>query len=725
MRMSVSERPLKTLATLDSLPGEPWEIYFGKFVPAEDGVEVSEEAGLFTSFSAPSFRDFQVVLDLTSPSGEGVLAEFSGYAFNTPRSSAPDLGRDRGPVARISMGNWPIAVTGHCDVLAGQRCQLVFLRGGGRVQMVVDGTTVLEAEDPRPEERIIDLMLYLPKGVRIHRMEVSGKADAKTVPQRPPTATYDLYACIDFYDDLIKNPWTERTFRETMEVYRKNRIKRVYFIDHFGVNNGFWDRSPWTNRFPDFWNHIRETRDNVGEYLTAAVREAHAAGLPFYAVMKPHDTAFAATVPEGSEAAREFEKIPRFGGPQVVSNHFTAAHPEFRVERMRSRIPDHLFSHRIAAIRLTADPRLRGGLDPARLRLWISRDNGTYRPYEGPLEVSRDGKEILLQGLSLEERFFALTVSGDASYGFGNRLGDLITVLDAGGNALPLTYACQDRSAINHKDDGDWRDYGFAMDMPGNGVGAVEDYFWLDGNGPLACGVGEVRYLPGALCAAYSEVTAWWMAQVERYIEAGVDGIDFRIGSHNRTFDWASFGFNQPIVDAFQARYGVDITREPFDRQAWRELRGGFYTDFLRQASARLRAAGKGIQAHVLATMQSPNWHTWKEIHYDWRGWMRDGLLDEVTIMNQDLRTAPTAAMLEAARAAGLKVNFRPYLNALARLSNGPQRLAHIMREALAGQTDGLILYENAAVLAAQKDGSVKVTCPWILDRLRERARPH
>ena len=130
-----------------------------------------------------------------------------------------------------------------------------------------------------------------------------------------------------------------------------------------------------------------------------------------------------------------------------------------------------------------------------------------------------------------------------------------------------------------------------------------------------------------------------------------------------------------PIVAAFRERYGVDILREPFDRMALRKLRGEFYTEFVWEASRRLRVA-------------------------------------------------PGVLAAEAARRVGAKVNFRSYLNAFPRLASGPQRLAHLVREAREGGADGVILYENAAYLAAALDGSVKVTCPWLLEGFREYARP-
>ena len=43
------------------------------------------------------------------------------------------------------------------------------------------------------------------------------------------------------------------------------------------------------------------------------------------------------------------------------------------------------------------------------------------------------------------------------------------------------------------------------------------------------------------------------------------------------------YGFNEPIVKEYKRRYGRDILREDFDLAKWRELRGEYFTLFLRE----------------------------------------------------------------------------------------------------------------------------------------------
>jgi hypothetical protein len=325
----------------------------------------------------------------------------------------------------------------------------------------------------------------------------------------------------------------------------------------------------------------------------------------------------------------------------------------------------------------------------------------------------------------------ALTVEGSPTFTFGNRLRDLVEVHDLHGVQLPVTFGNQSPpvtpapgTAAGDTAGPAFCRTGFRFDVPyGNAIGAMDDIAWVDGRLPLGIAVGYERHLQGALCPSYPEVQAWWMRQVENCIEAGVDGVDFRIVNHNRAFDWEAFGFNEPLVAAFKQRYGVDIRREAFDREAWRRLRGEMYTGFLRKASARLRQAGKSAQTHISARMGDPKWHTEMEIHYDWPAWIREGLMEEVTIKMGDMASAPAQRAAAMARAAGMKVNFCPYVNGVPKRPDGPEIVRHLVQEALSGGADGLIIYENAAFMAGRSGGAIDIVCPQIPDVMSERAR--
>ena len=89
------------------------------------------------------------------------------------------------------------------------------------------------------------------------------------------------------------------------------------------------------------------------------------------------------------------------------------------------------------------------------------------------------------------------------------------------------------------------------------------------------------------------------------------------------------FGFNEPVRRDFQARHGRDILRDDFDRQAWRDLLGGYLTEFvreLRHALGSSRRLGVGVpRGDVLGP---PLGNT----TLAWRDWMTRHLVDAVVV---------------------------------------------------------------------------------------------
>ena len=713
-----------------SASADPWRLGCGRLEATAGGVQAVEQTWLYASRFDPGLETAHVGLDLTGSPRGPLTINLSEYKFV--------VGTVRAPGSRLSIGSAVLHATGRRVVTPGERVELLVTRGAGRLTLHLDGEALLEADDPFPELPLLDVSVDLPAGVIVHGLVVDGEPGASgdpvdrvpesvATPRRPSSVSgYELAVCIDLIDDIIENTWSERTFREAMDFYRGHGMRRVYFIYHYGYHGGFWGAPGYDLQFPGLHERMRRTYDNVGEFLPAAVRSAREAGLELHAVVKPFEGGLPFTYPEGTDLARQFGRVPRLGGMMWWCADFLKEHPELRIGRRPADAVETGPNRGIHRILLRAEPGTPGRLDPNRLRLWVSADNATYRPYDRPPRVTSGeapAPVLEITDLDVAEPYLAITVEGEPTHRFGNLARHLVTVYDRSGRELQVTL-----SRAVSAPGLDFRANGLTWDVVGREddgeFNYADSYDCLDAGRPLGITVGTEPYLAGAMSPFYSEVRTWWLELVDQCLAADVDGIDFRIANHNFALDWSVYGFEQPVVRAFEARHGVNILKESFDREAWRRLRGEPYTDFLRQASARLRQAGRKVSAHVNTYMVPPRVETTMNLHWDWPNWIREGLLDEITVKRwrMDALTNGIAPRIVAeARRASLPVNYCPYLNALPPGNSGRQVLDFHRREALEGGAARFIMYENAAFMRARDDGAIEITQPRMVEMVAGR----
>jgi hypothetical protein len=123
---------------------------------------------------------------------------------------------------------------------------------------------------------------------------------------------------------------------------------------------------------------------------------------------------------------------------------------------------------------------------------------------------------------------------------------------------------------------------------------------------------------------------------VRRILDSGVDGIDIRtIGHHNCASSYLACAFAPSVREAFRARHGREVTATDADYELLRRLRGEAYTDFLRAARALASTGGQRFGAHLEWGVEvPPSCHTRLQLqmHLDWRTWITEGLLDDVSL---------------------------------------------------------------------------------------------
>ena len=126
-------------------------------------------------------------------------------------------------------------------------------------------------------------------------------------------------------------------------------------------------------------------------------------------------------------------------------------------------------------------------------------------------------------------------------------------------------------------------------------------------------------------------------------LQDGYDGMTFLTYAENHSMRFQDeFGYNEPVVDAFRERHGIDIRFEDWTRFAsrddWIRLRGEYLTEFLRELKAELNKHGRKLGV-VLQSWDPHKPQPWNvpqlmltagHIYLDLETWARDGIVDEL-----------------------------------------------------------------------------------------------
>lgn len=149
----------------------------------------------------------------------------------------------------------------------------------------------------------------------------------------------------------------------------------------------------------------------------------------------------------------------------------------------------------------------------------------------------------------------------------------------------------------------------------------------------------------GPIEFAYPEARRFYVERLANYLkEHKYDGVVFYTYVENFTSRYSEeFGYNQPIVDEFKKRYGVDIRQEPFDKDARAKLRGEYVTAFLRELHAELAPHGIEIamrlspveDSHlpeIWAASGDKPFRTMGHVYLDWETWAKEGIVSELCI---------------------------------------------------------------------------------------------
>jgi hypothetical protein len=145
---------------------------------------------------------------------------------------------------------------------------------------------------------------------------------------------------------------------------------------------------------------------------------------------------------------------------------------------------------------------------------------------------------------------------------------------------------------------------------------------------------------------AYPEVRQAMADYMAKYVVDGnYDGIAFLTYAENFSQRYEDeFGYNEPIVEEYRQRFGVDIRKQEFDRAEWRRIRGRHVTEFLRLLKKQLEPHGKGIamSVHGLNPDRPMLWNvdggvsTAGNVTWNIDEWLKGDVVDEINLMTKN-----------------------------------------------------------------------------------------
>lgn len=163
---------------------------------------------------------------------------------------------------------------------------------------------------------------------------------------------------------------------------------------------------------------------------------------------------------------------------------------------------------------------------------------------------------------------------------------------------------------------------------------------------------GKTRF-HGLISYAWPEARAFRVAQAWELLDLGADGIHCSTSAHSRhlpnVHETDFYGFEQPIVDEYRRRFGVDIrTAQEFDVAAWDTIEGEAMNQLYRELAQECHARGKelwiSLQLGEYTTLNAdPHWGTNVVAKYRnlWRPLVEEGIADAFNLADYELPSHP------------------------------------------------------------------------------------
>ena len=167
-------------------------------------------------------------------------------------------------------------------------------------------------------------------------------------------------------------------------------------------------------------------------------------------------------------------------------------------------------------------------------------------------------------------------------------------------------------------------------------------------------------YFHGLINYAWPEARTYRVTQAKELLALGADGIHCSTSAHCRHMpnvkELDYYGYCQPVVDAYKAKYGVDIRIvENFDKKAWHDIKGQFMNQLYKELADICHKQGKelwiglqlGEHTHFAA---DPHFSGNAVARYTnhWKELVDEGIADAFIIGDYEIVSSPNSPYWKA-----------------------------------------------------------------------------
>jgi hypothetical protein len=544
-------------------------------------------------------------------------------------------------------------------------------------------------------------------------------ADVNTAEKKEVTtkqrSDFTLEALTDFVDNTSgpEESISAQQIRSMMAILRQCGIKRMSW-SYYGDGHGGYLHS---------LSVAARTYQSLGNPLRVAVEAAHAEGMELYAYYKPYETGLGSIAPEGSIDAMTSGRMAMAGGRLTGQvDRFVVDNPHLRIKRRTDDLPADIATIPICSLKLIKKDDSPTRVTKEHLQIWASNLNNRYQQLDIDFDVketvekakrdvydSHDNlitkkgapvRVLTLSGLNLTQPYILVTTDFTEGQGdFENIVTEMLVAFDKDGRKIPGVFS--DGWAIWGLKKSNFRGWGLFFDY---GFGRERRFLDTSNRGgklgQISFTRGGSKYLSGALCETEPEVRDYWLSCVDEMLDAGVDGIDFRIENHSTHTDYPeNYGFNPAVLEECARRGSTDL-------KTIAKVRGEAYTEFLRQAKKRIAARGKRMRINLNVDWFRPEPDRPKgrrlaypaNIDFEWQRWIEEGLLDEAILRFFAVgfdrifikKDAFANKMIDACNRHNIPITVNKYIWDPKKLQ---ERIDVVVQD---GRFSGFILYETA-----------------------------